>query len=142
VVLVGLDVGIVARNRREALVPERHRVDDAVRLGRRGDVLLARLRQLEGIAHDPVAAAPSEHRLCIAISFSVRRTAGRRSRNNSPSLFLAHDVEIDIARGAVLQRRIDAGEETHRPQVECIAESGGAAGSAIPTARHGPARRG
>ena len=58
VVLVGPDVGVVARDCREPLVPERHRVNDAVRLGRRGDVLLSGMGQLERIAHDPVAAAP------------------------------------------------------------------------------------
>ena len=55
VVLRGLDVRILLRHRGEALVPVRHAVDDAVRLGRRGDVApLPRPGQLERVAHDAV----------------------------------------------------------------------------------------
>ena len=106
VVLVGLDVGIVARDRGEALVPERHRVDDAVRLGRRGDVLLAGAGELEGVAHDPVAAAPGEHRF-LHRHFVLG--AGVQSAADFGVLTLvvfAHDEEVDIARPAVAQRRL------------------------------------
>ena len=61
VVLVDADVRIAGAHRFDALVPERHGVDDAVGLGGGGQVLAAAvLRQLEGVAQDPVDAAPGE----------------------------------------------------------------------------------
>src|SRR5579885_506539 len=56
VILVGPDRRIVLGDGGEALVPVGHGVDDAVRLGRGGHVLLSFHRELEGEAHDPVAA--------------------------------------------------------------------------------------
>src|SRR5438067_881604 len=111
VVLVGLDLGIVLADRGEALVPERHCMDDAVRLGRRGDVLFARLRQLEGVAHDPVAAAAGEHRLLHRHFVLAAGEEAAADLGILALVVLAHDVEIDVARRAVLQRRLDPGHQ-------------------------------
>ena len=55
--LVGGHVRIVFRQFLKALVPIRHGVDDTVRLGGRGQVLLvAAGGEIESIAYDPVAA--------------------------------------------------------------------------------------
>ena len=120
VILVGLHIGIVARHRSKALVPIRHCVNDAVRFGRRCDVLPARLRQLEGIAHDPVAAAASEHRLLHRhLEFGAFVEAAA-DRGILALVVLPHDIEIDLAGSAALKRRVDAGEEAHRPQIDVL----------------------
>ena len=61
---VGLDTRILGGDGGETLVPVGHRMDDAVRLGG-GRHLPGRsgAGELEGEAHDPVAAAPGEHGL-------------------------------------------------------------------------------
>src|SRR5262245_6180575 len=62
VVLRRLHVGVALRHRGEALVPVRHAVDDAVRLGGRGHVPPRALhRALEGVAHHAIAAGAREH---------------------------------------------------------------------------------
>ena len=121
--LVPLDVGEVLRHRLHALVPVRHRDRDAVRLGRRGEVLLRRLlRQLErelqhavdadagedGLLHDDLAlgagkCAPADRRI---LAFGV----------------LAHDPEVDVARLAARERRRHARHQPHRAQIDVLVE--------------------
>ena len=118
-----LTSGYSCGDRGEALVPVRHRVDDAVRFGRRGDVLLAGPRQLEGIAHDPVAAAAGEHRLLHRHLVFGALVEPAADRGIFALVVLAHDVEIDVAGRAVLQRRVDTGQQPHRPQVDVLLEA-------------------
>ena len=97
--LVGADVRIIRLHRREALVPERHGVHDAVRLGGGGDVLLRPLAgELEGIAHHPVGAAPGEDRF-------LHRGFVLGAAEHAPAdlgIFafdiFAHDEEVDVVR--------------------------------------------
>ena len=123
VVLVGPDIGIVARDGSKPLIPERHRVDDAVRLGRRGDVLLAGAGELEGVAHDAVAAAAGEDRLLhrhLEFGAGIKPAADFRIL---AFVVFADDIEVDIARSAVAQRRLDAGQQPHGAEVDVLVEA-------------------
>ncbi len=78
------------------------------------------LRQLEGIAHHPVAAAPGEHRLLhrhLVFGAAIEPAADFRI---FALVVFAHDIEIDVARRAALQWRIDPGEQPHRAQVDVL----------------------
>ena len=78
--------------------------------------------ELEGVAHDAVAADAGKDRL-------LHRHFHRRSRKEPAAdlgilalVVLAHDVEIDLAGLAVLERRVDAGKQPHRPQIDVLLE--------------------
>ncbi len=117
------DLGILAGDCCEALVPERHGVDDAVRLGRRGHVLLSGAREVEGVAHDPVAAAPGEDRLLhrhLVLAVGVEPAA---DLGIFALVILAHDIEIDVAGHAVAQRRLHPGQQPHRAQVDVLVKA-------------------
>ena len=62
VVLVSAHVRVVGAHGSKAFIPERHGMDDAVRFGGRGQMLLPFLREIEGEAQHPVYAAAGEHR--------------------------------------------------------------------------------
>ena len=83
-------------------------------------MLLAGARQLEGIAHDPVAAAPGEHRLLHRHLVFGALEKPAADRGIFALVVLAHDVEIDVARRAVLERRVDPGQEPHRAQIDVL----------------------
>ena len=110
--LVGADVRVIRLHRREALVPERHGVDDAVRLGRGGDVLLRPLaRQLEGVAHDAVGAAAGEDRF-------LHRGFVLGAAEHAPADLgilaldvLAHDEEVDVVGPAAGERARHAAQQ-------------------------------
>src|SRR6185436_8564178 len=122
VVLVGLEARIVLLHLGEALVPVRHGDRDAVRLGARGDVLLARLRQLERVLHDAIDALAAEDRLLhhhlVGRAFLVppADVAVFALR-----VFADHDV-VDVARLAAGERAGHAFEEAHRAQVDVQVE--------------------
>jgi hypothetical protein len=85
---IGPDVGIACRHRVDALVPVRHRDRDAVRLGRRGEVLLRpRLRELEGELQDPVDADRDITVSWTTISRSVSGYIRPPMLEYSPSVF-------------------------------------------------------
>ena len=138
--LVGPDAGIARGHRLEALVPVRHRDRDAVRLGRRRDVLRRPLRgELERELQDAVDALAREHGLLehdLAVGALVHAPADRRVLALG---VLADDDEVDVAGLAVRERRRDAGHQAARPQVHVLVEARGGTGSASPTATRGPA---
>src|SRR3546814_12972499 len=77
--------------------------------------LLAPRRQLEGIAHDAVAAAPGEHgflhgKLVLGVAVHAAADLGIFAL-----VILAHHVVVDVARFAVLQR-----SEERRVGKECV----------------------
>ncbi len=85
-------------------------------------MLLAFAGKLEGVAHDPVAAAAGEDRLLhrhLVIGALIEPAADRRI---FALVVLAHDIEIDVARGAVAQWRLNAGEQPHRAQIDVLLE--------------------
>ena len=79
-------VGIVLRHRLDPLVPVRHGDRDAVRLGRRGEVLLRPLlRELEGELQHAVDADARHHGLLHhELALGAGEHARRRSRNTRP----------------------------------------------------------
>ena len=121
--LVGVDVGILRGERREALVPEGHGVDDAVRLRGGGEAARrAAPRELEGVAHHAVHAAPGEDAL-------LHRHLVLGAREQAPSdlrvlalVVLAHHVEVDLLRTASRERRSEALQAAHRAQIDVLLE--------------------
>ena len=122
-IFVGLGAGIVFRHRCEPFVPVGHRMDDAVGFGRAGDFSAPMLlRQLEGIAHDPVAAAAGEHRL---LGGKLVLGAAIESSANFGIFALdvfAHDEEIDIAGHPVPQWRNHAFQQPDGAQIDILVE--------------------
>ena len=123
VVLRRLHVRILCRHQLEPLVPVRHRDRDPVRLGRARDVLpRSRPREFEGVAEDPVHAAPCEHGL-LRHGF-LRRAFARALADGRVLAFgvLAHHPEVDVAGLPVRERRRHAGHEAHGAQVHVLLE--------------------
>ncbi len=86
-------------------------------------MLLALARQLEGEAHDPVAAGLGEDRL---LHRHLHVGSGEEPAADFGVLalvVLAHDVEIDVAGLAVLERRLDAGEQLDGTQIDVLVET-------------------
>ena len=123
VVLVGFDVGIVLRHRFDALVPVRHGDGDAVRLGRRRQMLLRRLRA-SSKANRRTRSTPLRVKTvsCITISRSVPSNIRPPTDGIFALGVLAHDAEIDVAGLAVGQRRRHAGHQPHRAQIDVLVE--------------------
>src|SRR5690606_9342253 len=76
----------------------------------------------ERIAHHAIASPAGENRL-------LQRRLGIRSRIDHTADvgilaldILAHDIEIDLARIAPLQRALDPLEQSHRPQIDILVE--------------------
>ena len=123
VILVRLDVRVLLAHLGEALVPEWHGVDDAVRLGGRGHVLLLRRAgEVEGELEDTVDALAGEDRLLNGHLVVGTLEHAAADRAVLALGVLAHDPEIDVARLAVGQGRRHALEQTHRPQVHIFVE--------------------
>ena len=105
VVLVGADVGVILRDRPEALVPEGHGMDDTVGLRCRGDMFRIALScQLERVAHDAVNAFTRED---ILLDRHFRLRAAIKAPTNLRVLafvILTHNEKIDILRTAITQR--------------------------------------
>src|SRR3546814_20974700 len=91
---------------------------DAIRLGRRGDVLLrTRLSEIEGEFQDAVDAVPGEDAL-LDHEFLVGPLVDATAHLGVLALaVLADDVEVDVAGPVAMHRRRDAGQEAHRAQV-------------------------
>ena len=84
---------------------------------------LARHGQLEGIAHDALAALLGEHRLLdrrLQLGALVHAPA---DRGILALVVLAHDEIVDVARLAVGERRLEALEQPHRAQVDVLLEA-------------------
>ena len=131
-VLVGLDRGILLADSGKALVPIGHGVDDAVGFGRRGDVLFPRHGELEGVTHDAVAAHLGEDALLHRHFHLAARIEAAADLGIFALVVLAHDVEIDLAGLAILERRIDTGEQANGPQIDVLPASSGRS-SAMPS---------
>ncbi len=122
-VLVGLDGWIFLLHLGEALVPERHRMDDAVGLGGRGDVLLLGLaRELEGELQHAIDALAREHRLLHRhLVLGALEHAATELAVLALGV-LAHHPEVDVARLAVGERRRHALEQAHGAEVHIFVE--------------------
>ncbi len=116
-------LGVLLAHLLEALVPERHRVDDAVRLGGRGDVLLLRRAgEVEGELEDAVDALAGEDRLLNGHLVVGALEHAAADRAVLALGVLAHDPEVDLARLAVGERRRHAFEQAHGTQVHVLVE--------------------
>ena len=79
-------------------------------------------RQLKRVAQNPVHAVAGEYDLLhrnLILAASVEAAA---DLGVFALVVFADDVEIDVARVAVAQRRFDAGHEPHRPHVRILAK--------------------
>ena len=141
VVLVGLDVGIVLLHLGEALVPERHGVDDAVGLGGRGHVLLLAACCANSKANFMTRSTPLRVKTasCMAISFSVPWNMRPPSCCTRPRCSRA--PPRSRCRPACGWRAATARPRTGAPGAGSrTRRSRGGSGSAGPTARRGRAR--
>ena len=111
-------------HQREALVPVRHGEGDAVRLGRRCQMLLRpRHRQFEGEFQDAVDAVAAEHALLrdeLALGVDEHPSADRGVLALG---VLAHHVEVDVGLGAAGERRAHARHQLARPQIHILVEA-------------------
>ena len=120
-VLLARHVGVALPHRPETLVPERHGMDDTVRLRRRGQLLLPRARQVEGELHHPVAAETGKDGV---LNDSLLIRPGVKPPANLGILALvvfAHNVEI--YRAGIGERRRHPLERPDRPQVDVLLEA-------------------
>src|SRR4051812_34865711 len=121
--LVDAHVRVLLRHRLYPLVPVGHRDGDAVRLGRRGEMLLRpRLGQVERVAEDPIHALAREgtllhHHLLVGAFVKAAADGGVLAL-----VVLAHHPEIDVPRFAIAQRRGHARHEADRADVCVLAE--------------------
>ncbi len=124
VVLVSRNVRIVGGHGAEAFVPEGHGVDDAVRLGRRGEVLLRpSAGEVERVAHDAVHPVAGEDGL-LDRDLPLRALEEPAADLRVLTLgVLPHDHEVDVLRRAAGQRRSNARQQAHRPQIHVLVEA-------------------
>ena len=80
-------------------------------------------RELEGVAQDPLDAVPREH--AGLLGHLVRRAAMDAAADARVLAFgvLAHADHVDVGRAAVRERRGEAGQQPHRPQVDVLIEA-------------------
>src|SRR6185437_2055933 len=117
---IGRNVRILGGNRRKPRGPERHRVIESIRLGRRGDVMAPEAAgQLEGIADDPVRALAGKNggldrRLVLA--------APEPAADSGIFAFgiFANDPEIDVAGLLVAHRTAYARQEPNRAEIDVL----------------------
>ncbi len=121
--LVPLHVGVALGHFLHAFVPVRHGDGDAVRFGRRGEVLLRRRAgELEGEFQDAVDADAAHHRFLhhdLALGAGEHLAADRRILTLG---VLAHHPEVDVAGLAVGERARHARHQPHRPQIDVLIE--------------------
>ncbi|KCB33435.1 hypothetical protein L541_1548 [Bordetella hinzii CA90 BAL1384] len=122
VVLVPAHVRILRGDIGHALIPPGHGDRNAIGLGRRGQVLAALARQLEGELEHPVGAHPREDAfLYHHLALGAREQAAAAVGILAFGVF-ADDVEIDLAGLAVGQWRGHARHQAHRTQVDVLIE--------------------
>ena len=111
VVLVPPHVGVVLGDFDDAFVPKRHGVDNAVRLGSRGQVLLGPPPGLiEGVAQYPVDALTGKHALLHGHLFGGVPIEAAADLGIYALVVLAHAQEVDVARLAAGKRRRHSSE--------------------------------
>ena len=126
-----IDVILPVRDRRIALahrfghlVPQHHRVLQRVRLGRACQhPPRAPCGDLEAVADDPVDAVPREK--AGLLGNLVRRPDVKPPPDARVFALgvLADAHHIDVARAAVGERRRQAGQQSHRPEVHVLVEA-------------------
>ena len=122
--LAGLDLGILLGDRREALVPVGHGDGDAVRLGGGDDLAtIARHGEVEGIAHDALAALLGEDG-GLDRPFELGALVHAPADGGILALVvLAHDEVVDVAGLAVGEGRFEAVEEAYGAEVDVLLEA-------------------
>ena len=115
--------GIAGRHRDDPFVPVGHRDRDAVRLGGRRKVLLgSALSELEGESQHAVDADACHHGLLNHhLARRIGEDAAADRRIFAFGVF-AYDIEVDVARLAVRQRRGNAGHEPDGAEVDVLVE--------------------
>ncbi len=122
--LVPLHVGEFLRHLHGDLVPHHHGVALRVGLGDHGQQLaLARLRQPEGEAHDPLDAGARHHRHVGGGLDRMPLVHAAAHARVFPFRVLAHDHPVQVLRAAALERRIDAGQDARRAHVRVLVEA-------------------
>src|SRR5918993_5623431 len=122
VILAGLDVRVLAGHFVEDLVPERHRVDDAVGLRRRGHAALAAFSQRESELYGPAHAPAGEDRLLngdLVRGTTVQPAADLRVLS---LVVLAYHDEVYVLGSYLRERTPYAFKELHGPQVDVLLE--------------------
>src|SRR5688572_5381606 len=119
---VALDVGIGGAELLEDVAPELLHLD-RVRLVDQGELPPASPRELEGEPDDPLGLAPREAHLDR--DALVGRALARRAALRPVHVLdvLAHDDQVDLARGAPLQRAEAVVVERHRTHVRVEVEA-------------------
>jgi len=119
--LVPANIRIVFGHLFHPLIPVGHADRQTVGFGRRSQRFAwAALRQFEGVAQDPVHAAAGKDRL-LNHHFMLGAFIGAPAEGGIFAFgIFAHHVKIDIAGLFTRQRAGDAGEQTHRTQVDVL----------------------
>ena len=117
------DVRVLPGHGFYALIPEGHADGQPVGFGGGGQGLTrAALRQLKGVAQDPVYAAAGEYRLLNHHLMFGPGVHASTERGVFPFGILPHHVEINIAGFFTRQRAGNAGKQAHRAQVDVLIE--------------------
>jgi hypothetical protein len=122
VVLARVHIGILGGDVAEHLVPEGHRVDDAVRFGRRGEVPATTLREAERVAHRAFDADAREHRF---LNGDLLRSASIEPASDLGVLaliVLPDDEEVDRPRDVFTKGAGHAWKERDGAQIDVLLE--------------------
>ena len=126
-----VDVILAPRHRRvvlrhfvDHLVPQHQRIVQRVRLGRAGEQLARPLhRGLEAVARDPLDPVAREHAQLLRDFLRPSHVKPSADPAVLPLGVLADADHVDVGRGPSRERRIHAGDEAHRPQVDVLIEA-------------------
>src|SRR5579875_2237736 len=124
VVLRSAHIGKFSRNRGKPFVPKGHGEHDAVRFGRRSEVLArARTCQAKRVAQYAIYPMTGENAL-LADQFPLRALEHTPADIGVfPFGVLAHDVKIDLLRAAVGKRRTHSGQKPARTEIDILVKS-------------------
>jgi hypothetical protein len=123
VILLQLDIRELVGDAGDDLIPQHHRMLQGVRFGRAREHLpRPRLRQAERVAGNPLDALSRED--AGLLGHLVRRAAVQPSADAAVLALriLAHADHVDIFGAAARERRRDAWQQPHRPQIHPLSE--------------------
>jgi len=121
--LRGFDVGVFARDLPESLIPERHRMNDPVDLGRGSDVLALALRQIDRVPHDAVAAPTWDNRLLDGEFVGIAGVDMAANLRIFTFGIFAHHAEVDIVAQGRKQNAIDTGQGFDGTKIDVLVEA-------------------